>query len=564
MRKSTILGMAILLWATGMAFGQASLPAFYSGPWKVGPLPTGWTALGLRSPDYSENYDGVDGNAAGLDSSSDYIQINFNSSPGTVSYYTKINGSFGTSVFKVLESVDGSVWTDVETYDSGNPVPTTATQYEHSLLASSRYVKFLYVTKVSGNVGLDGILIEGPGVPTVTFNPNGSTNAPASNVFTMAVSILPSGAGMQSWNMLPAYTGPASLTNGNFTFTPASGDNGKTFTLSVIATNSVGTTTGTASIVVTAYVPPVPVITFSPAAPYSIMATETQRLGIGVAPAGSGIQSWGLLPTYSGAASLVGTNFSFITAQADGPSNYTLSVIATNVYGATTGTASIAVTAYVPPPPPGSVVVDFEDGPSKTQYNTTTNTMSGRSWLLSGVIGTLDNDKKFDLKALRIRCNSGDNEIKLGSLTPFTNGIDSITLWFASYGTDGTNNMPQVSIEISTNLDTGWITLDTFDTGSATSLVFRATEVKVREPVYFRLRAPQAGTDKRANIDNITISPYVAATGYNAFLLQYNVTPGDSGTAEGEDWDGDGWTNLQEFNAFPQTNPYDAASHPSP
>ena len=78
------------------------------------------------------------------------------------------------------------------------------------------------------------------------------------------------------------------------------------------------------------YTPPVPVITFSPPPPYEIMATTTQKIGIGVTPAGSGIRSWSLQPAYSGPATLTGTNFTFIPAEADGPSNYTFCLLYTS------------------------------------------------------------------------------------------------------------------------------------------------------------------------------------------------------------------------------------------
>ncbi|MGB4621828.1 MAG: hypothetical protein WBJ08_08625, partial [Kiritimatiellia bacterium] len=61
------------------AFGQATLPAFYSGPW-VGAgvtLPTGWTSYKL-GPDYSTNYDGEGGPAAKFDTTGDWLKINFN------------------------------------------------------------------------------------------------------------------------------------------------------------------------------------------------------------------------------------------------------------------------------------------------------------------------------------------------------------------------------------------------------------------------------------------------------------------------------------------------------
>ncbi len=562
MRKAVICGLAILF-ATAGAWGQAMLPAFHSGPWGgTNVLPTGWSKYSLGT-DYAGNYDGVGGGAAKFDGSGDYILINVASAPSTVEYFTQGNGLSGEYVFKVQEGPTSNSLTDVVTYDSANPMAGSVVGRTNNLLAATRYVKFIYVTKAVGNVGIDGVAIKGPGAPTVSFDPNGTTNAPVSNEFTMAVTIAPSGAGMQSWSMLPAYVGPASLSGGTFTFTPASGDNAKTFTLSVIATNSIGTTTGTATIAVTAYVPPVPVIALSPAAPYSIMATYTQKLGIGVSPAGSGISGWTLLPSnYAGTATLVGTNFTFTTAEDDGPATYTFTVLATNSFGTSTGTADIIVGEYVPPPPPGAYICTFEDG-TKTGYASGDVTMSNKTWNLTGIlIGTDANDLKIGSKAARLKYDPTDGEETMTLLEAvMANGVGTVSLWYGPYGTHGTN-APNLAIEISDNLASGWVEVGEANAGAVTVLTYKSIDVYVSSPIYVRIRAKSGTKDRSANFDNITITPYAppSYSAYEAFLLKYNVTPGDPGTGAGDDLDGDTHSNTNEFNA--DTNPYDPASHP--
>lgn len=566
-KTAAMVGLGLIL--AGMeAFGQAALPTFYSGPWKEGPLPAGWTANGLRSSDYADNYDGIDGNAAGLDSAGDWVKINISGAPATVSYWTKGNSLSGEYTFKVQESSNGSSWTDVAVFNSGNPIPNSpAIQHTNNLLATTRYVQFIYVAKAAGNVGLDGVKIQGPGAPSISFDPQGSPGVPVSNTFTMAVSITPAGSGMQSWILTPAdrWEGEASLTNGLFSMTPAPPATYWDFTLTVVATNIVGTTTGSVMIGVTPYEPPMPVVSFSPAAPYQITAGQTQRLGIAVSPIGSGISGWTMTPSnYTGTASLVGTNFIFASSTADGPATYELSVMATNEHGSRTGTVSILLREYVPPPPAGTYIASFEDG-SKTGYAAENVTLSNKTWELAGIlIGTVADDKKIGSKSARLKFDPADGpETMTSQSTLLNNGIGWMALWYGPYGTHGAN-APVLAIEISDNPASGWIEVGEVDAGAVEELTYASFDVYVNTPVYVRIRAKSGTVGRSANFDNVTITPYVspASNPYDAYLLKYNVTPGDPGTAPGEDWDGDGFTNQQEFEASPQTNPYDADSHP--
>ena len=407
-----------------------------------------------------------------------------------------------------------------------------------------------------------GTVTSGP--PVITFNPSGNQSIAVSNLLSLAVGINPTGSGMKSWTFLPSnYAGTASLSGGTFQFTPAGPDNGSNYTLSVVGTNTMGTRTGSVTVTVTPYEPPVPVITFSPTGTYSIMATSTQKLGIGLSPAGSVIASWTLLPSnYVGPVSVVGTNFTFVPAQADGPSNYTFTVIASNVFGSKTGSVDIAVTAYVPPPPPGAYICTFEDG-TKTGYASGDVTLSNVVWNLTGIlIGDSSSDLKIGIKSARLQYNPADGEETMTSQQALlTNGIASISLWYGPYGNHGTN-APQMVLEVSDSLTGSWLEVGAFDAAAVSNLTYYATDVYVGEPVYVRIRAVNGVSGKSANLDNITIAPYTAPSNsaYDAYLLQYNVTPGDPGTATNENLDGDAFSNQDEY--LGGTNPYDDASHP--
>ena len=108
----------------------------------------------------SQNGLGSDYGSAPLlkfDGTGDYVIIHFDSEPGMLSYDIKGN-SYSGGTFTVQESADGSEYTNIVGYTELGSKETKT----HTLAATSRYVKFIYTEKVSGNVALGNITISKP------------------------------------------------------------------------------------------------------------------------------------------------------------------------------------------------------------------------------------------------------------------------------------------------------------------------------------------------------------------------------------------------------------------
>ncbi len=139
-------------------------------------IPKSWAASGGSSA-YTEalgctkNGLGSDYSASGtklkFDNTGDYMIIQLASSPAYVSYAITGN-SFSGGTFKVQESSNGSDYTDVATYTS-SPSGTKT----NNLKATTRYIKFVYTTKSSGNIGLGTIVIKAR--TSVTLDKNEGT-----------------------------------------------------------------------------------------------------------------------------------------------------------------------------------------------------------------------------------------------------------------------------------------------------------------------------------------------------------------------------------------------------
>lgn len=128
---------------------QTTLPTSWS--FATTTFPNGWSESGTSYYTGSGNTPP----ASKLDSDNDYVQIWFASAPGTLTYYLMGN-SFAGGTFDVLESPNGTSWTTLHTFTTNMPT-SNYTQFTDMPLSTSRYIRFYYTDKVSGNVGLDDV-----------------------------------------------------------------------------------------------------------------------------------------------------------------------------------------------------------------------------------------------------------------------------------------------------------------------------------------------------------------------------------------------------------------------
>ena len=156
----------ILIWVltffTISLYSQAILPTAWSFP--TVNLPTGWTESGT-------NFYTASGNtppAMKFDGTGDYLIINVNSNPGDLTYYLTGNG-FSGGTFTVEESDLGSVWTTLTTHSS--PPNASYTMFTDTPQSTTRFIRFIYTNKVSGNIGLDDVSINiGAATPVQEIN----------------------------------------------------------------------------------------------------------------------------------------------------------------------------------------------------------------------------------------------------------------------------------------------------------------------------------------------------------------------------------------------------------
>lgn len=152
---------------TDLSLLIATLPFEFNGKQADIEGTAGMTHSGIDADDYkSAPY-------LKMNTTGDWLIICFDSEPEKLSYDIK-NNSFSGGTFSVQESADGETYTDVEVHTE----ITNTQNEEHTLLSTSRYVKFIYTEKVDGNVGLGNIKITKPDLRAeagIAWNPTSVT-----------------------------------------------------------------------------------------------------------------------------------------------------------------------------------------------------------------------------------------------------------------------------------------------------------------------------------------------------------------------------------------------------
>jgi endonuclease I len=177
MKRMNYISLLVLL-ISFTGFSQAVLPTSWS--FTTPTLPIGWT----ESESLLYTASGNTPPAKKFDSTGDNLIINFASNPGNLTYYITGNG-FNGGTFTVEESEFGTTWTTLHAFTT---LPAgTYTQFTDVPMPATRFIRFIYTTKVSGNVGLDDVAIAvGAATPAQEINvKQGTTTVLNGGTFTL-------------------------------------------------------------------------------------------------------------------------------------------------------------------------------------------------------------------------------------------------------------------------------------------------------------------------------------------------------------------------------------------
>lgn len=163
---------------------QAPVPTYWACE---GAVPTGWTLNLGTNPYYTSSSACAGSGSLRLDATGEWVMVEFGSQPGAITY--SLRGMVGTApvwdgTFKVQESVDGTNWVTITTFQGPGSIPhqncSTYTSTPSNPL--TRYIRFFLENKISGNnatgggnVNLDEISVAVPVVTNATLKVNQNT-----------------------------------------------------------------------------------------------------------------------------------------------------------------------------------------------------------------------------------------------------------------------------------------------------------------------------------------------------------------------------------------------------
>ncbi|HJV78278.1 MAG TPA: hypothetical protein VJ602_07850 [Paludibacter sp.] len=150
-------------------WGQATLPFAYDAG-NPGSSIVGLTQSGLGTVDYSSSP------KMKFSSTGASLTLNFTGTPGVLSFkikwYQMTSASRFPGDFTLMESSDGKMYTIVQVYNSTNGTALTngivVTETFSTLLPTSRYVKWIYTTRVNGNIAIGAINLTAGAVLSVS------------------------------------------------------------------------------------------------------------------------------------------------------------------------------------------------------------------------------------------------------------------------------------------------------------------------------------------------------------------------------------------------------------
>lgn len=185
MRKKILsLIVAFTFFTTG--FSQLTLPAVLGFDGQE--IPQGWTTNPASASFYTAT-SVPNPPALKMTSTGHSLIGELASTPGEMKYKVTGNpvpGNPWNGVFQVQESVDGTTYTLVNEHNGTNIVEQTYTEYTVQLDGATRFVRFLFVEKISGNIGLDDINIQAglSNEQEMSVSVNGSGVVPQQTVYT--------------------------------------------------------------------------------------------------------------------------------------------------------------------------------------------------------------------------------------------------------------------------------------------------------------------------------------------------------------------------------------------